>query len=115
MAAMPYLEPLAVNNKITDGDFQISIAIQFVNASKLFGHHNIHGLVAAMGGIFRVFHLLAGRGRHERCRFVIGDGIINLVEFDADYLADAVFLHGHAIQHVGHADGALVMRDDDEL
>ena len=115
MAAMPYLEPHAINNVITGGAFQISIAIQFVNASKLFGHHNIHGLVAAMGGIFRGFRWLTGRRRHERCRFVIGDDIINFVEFDTDYLADAVFLHGHAIEHVGHADGALVMRNDDEL
>ena len=37
------------------------------------------------------------------------------VEFDADDLAHAVFLHRHAVKHVGHADGALVVRDDDEL
>ena len=42
-------------------------------------------------------------------------GFPTLVEFHADDLADAAFLHRHAVQHVGHADGAFVVGDDDEL
>jgi hypothetical protein len=42
-------------------------------------------------------------------------GFPTLVEFHADDLADAAFLHRHAVKHVGHADGAFVVSDDDEL
>jgi len=37
------------------------------------------------------------------------------VKFHADDFADAVFFHRHAVEYVGHADGAFVVRDDDEL
>ena len=53
--------------------------------------------------------------RHQRRRLVIRDRFVRLVEFHADDLADAMFLHRHAVKHVRHADGALVVRDDDEL
>ena len=37
------------------------------------------------------------------------------MKFHADDFAHAVLLHRHAVKHVRHADGALVVRDDDEL
>ena len=38
-----------------------------------------------------------------------------MVELLADHLGDAVGLHGHAEQHVGHLHGAALVRDHDEL
>ena len=36
-------------------------------------------------------------------------------QFHPNQLAYAAFLHCHAVQHVGLGNGALVVRDDDEL
>ena len=40
---------------------------------------------------------------------------IGLVEAHTNNLADALLLHRNAIQHIRHANGALVMRDNDKL
>ncbi len=44
-----------------------------------------------------------------------GHLLVSLVESDADDLAHPVLLHRDTVEDVGHANGALVMRDDDEL
>ena len=52
---------------------------------------------------------------HDGGTFRDGCWFVPLVKFHADDFADAVFFHRHAVECVGHADGAFVVRDDDEL
>src|ERR1043165_3915752 len=81
----------------------------------LFGHHDFEGLFALVGSVFFLVHGADAGGGFERGRRVVGNGFVGFVEADADNLADALFLHGDAVEDVGHADRALVVRDDDEL
>src|SRR5438477_34695 len=50
-----------------------------------------------------------------RARRMIGHFLVCLVEFDAHDLAHALLLHGHSVKDIGHANGAFVVGDNDEL
>src|SRR5439155_18824168 len=79
-----------------------------------FDHHDLEGLFAPMRLILFFVHR-RGRRRNERIGAIGGERFFSLVKFDADNLADALFLHGDAIEHIGHSDRPLVVSDNDEL
>ena len=69
-----------------------------------------------LDGVTRVYRAAVWRLiRHYHRIFHRRFYCIRLVEFDADDFADAVFFHRHAVEDVGHANGAFVVGNDDEL
>ena len=47
--------------------------------------------------------------------FCLGEIAGRVGEFHADQFAHTLLFHGHPVEHVGARDGALVVRDDQEL
>src|SRR5205814_463521 len=81
----------------------------------LFGHHHFQRLFALVGFVLFLLDGAEFRGRFKGGGLVIGYGFVGFVKLHADDSADALFLHGDTVQDVSHADGALVVGDDDEL
>ena len=74
-------------------------------AAFLFGHDDV----------FFALNRGAPVGHWDQWRSTFLVSFFSLMELDAYDLAHAMLLHGHAVKDVGHADGALIMGDDDEL
>src|SRR5688500_18952337 len=88
--------------------FLATLLVSSETAQNLLRHHDLHIL-------FRLLQSFCGSCRRWDQRLLFASLILHLVEFYTHNLADTVLLHRHTIKHIGHANRALVMGNNDEL